>query len=349
MVFDSVKSMVNGLVGKFSGSSEPTLPDTSEVPQKASTPAKQYATKTIDKEMVNTTNNPASTNPAGGISGSSPLSFSTGINGTPQAPWYNQGNAAANAVSMGETGMQSTESGARQDLSTFIRTVENPSKQGFQSTINGKRFMPIESPEGDGGNPNMSQFEIGYGIKIEKDWLSDDATKWLKVDGVPIDLRKGITEGQAERLVTQHVDRSMAAASELPNYDKMTPQGVMYWADLAYNGGNGAFKKNPEAMKALKEGYTTEGILRTMDFITANGEPMRGLLKRRIDRYNKMAVEVSGVPVIKSYTWGKDISVEFSYDFMTDTVSDDFVKTKMKGNNYRLRSGKGTNKTYKVD
>lgn len=239
-------------------------------------------------------------------------------------PWYKESGMATQAMSDGNTIVQSTAESARQDLFESLKVSENAENKGFRMTNNGQRFMPTESLEG--GKGDLSAYEIGYGVKIPKKWMSDNPKDWLVLDGEPIDIRKGLTSEQAERLLEEKMNTAVEAASKVPNFDKMTPKGQMYFADFLYNLGADGMKRNPKSLKALKAGYTTEAIALTLDAINAKGKPYRGLLERRVKGYNEAALEITGAPVIEKYEYGSKVRVKFAYPFMTDTVSNKFKK-----------------------
>lgn len=276
-----------------------------------------------------------------------PFSESTPVEPTGK-PWYKESGMATQAMADGNTVAQSTTESAKQDLFDSLKVSENDGNKGFRMTNSGNRFMPFESLEGDKGD--MSKYEIGYGIKIPKKWMSDNQKDWLVLDGEPIDVRKGITQEQADRLLEERMNLAVNAASKVPNFDKMTPKGQMYFADFLYNLGDDGMQRNPKSLKALKAGYTTEAIALTLDAIRAKGKPYRGLLERRIKGYNEAALEIAGAPTIEKYEYGSSVRVKFAYPFMTDTVSKKFNKQVGEDGwmNVTSTSEEGV-KTYKVD
>lgn len=211
-----------------------------------------------------------------------------------------------------------------------IKKWENPDDHGLTGKGASAKYMPFRSPEGDAGNKKMTEFEIGAGIKIRKSWMSDNPNNWPKIAGVPTDVRKGLNTQQLTDFVGQIAQSNIKAVKKLPKYDNLNESEKMFWADLAYNAGSGSFKANPGAMKAMRAGHTIEAEIRTFDFVntTIGGKKiaMRGLLKRRISRYNEVARATEGVPAVKGYTWDQgNVKVKFAYPgFMSDKVSKEF-------------------------
>ena len=246
-----------------------------------------------------------------------------------------------------DLGVTSTETQAKTQHLEDIKVMENRDKEGLVEVegVQGGKFMPIESKEGTGPDAKMSEYEIGYGIKIPKTWLSKDERSWPKIDGVKVDISKGISQDQANSLAEKSLGKAYKAASpKLSDWAKMTEKEKSFWADLTYNGGAKAINKNPKAKAAANKGYTVEGMVRALDYIKSAGKANRGLLNRRISMYNQAALEVTGAPIIESYEFGKDIRVKFSNDFMTDKMSKPYAK-KINGNDGWLRLASGSGET----
>lgn len=223
----------------------------------------------------------------------------------------------------GSFAVKKTKYSATQSLVEDIKRRENPTNKGLVSSPGGEKlFMPFKSMEGRGSDKANSEMEIGYGTKILKSWLSDDKSKWPVVDGVPVNVKNGITMQQAQSMARNSLDISYRAAkSKVAGWDEATEMQKKYWIDLAYNGGASVFERNPNAMKALKNGYGIEGMVRTLDYIKAGGKVTRGLLNRRLSMYNEAALEHAGVPVVTEYVFGPDIKVKFGSKFLTKGMS----------------------------
>jgi len=247
--------------------------------------------------------------------------------------------------------VQTSFSEAKRTYMKQLKGFENPKQKGLTETPQGKRYMPIDSGEGKTKN-NPTGKEIGFGIVIRPEWLSKDKSKWPVIENVPVDVSKGITEHQANTLYTSFVEDAYKVASKkLKGFEELTPYEQMFWTDGVYNGGDGfVAHKNPKAMKAYKEGYTVEAMLKVLDFIGKDPNLHRGLLRRRINFYNQAALEISGAPVIESYTMGDKIRVKFAYRFMTDKVSDKFKKMIEKNKGYMdIKKSKGKSKVYSMN
>lgn len=222
-------------------------------------------------------------------------------------------------------GVKTTESRAKVEHLNEVKALENPREKGLVKGQGSERFMPFESVEGTGPDSGMSKYEIGYGIKIPKTWLSKDKRSWPTIDGVVVDISKGITKEQAESLSKKSLDKSYKAAKKrLTKWDDMTNKEHAFWGDITYNGGDGAINKNPKAKAKANEGYTVEAMVLALDFIKMGKTPSRGLLNRRLTMYNQAALEVTGAPIIDQYKFGKNIQIKFAYNFMTDKVSKKF-------------------------
>lgn len=238
-------------------------------------------------------------------------------------------------------GVKVTQQTARKEHTKDIMKMENGAEVGLIKTTTEEKFMPIDSIEGTGPDASMSTQEIGYGIKIPKSWLGKDKSKWPKVQGVTLDIKKGITKEQAEAMMSSELEKSYKAAEpKLSKWRDMTEKEKVFWADLTYNGGAKAINKNPKAKAAANLGNTVEGMILALDFIKAGGKASRGLLNRRISMYNQAALEITGAPVIEEYEFGKDIKIKFSSHFMTDKVSKKLAK-KVKANEGWLTISKG--------
>jgi len=249
-------------------------------------------------------------------------------------------------------GLPMTKHGARKDYFNDVKIAENGSEKGLTKTPTDERFMPFDSIEGTGPDASMSKQEIGYGVKIPKKWFSDDKNKWPMVEGVRIDIKKGITRDQATAMTENIIDDSFKqASSKFTKWEDMSEMEKVFWADLTYNGGAKAINKNPKARAAANAGRTVEGMVLALDFIKANDKPMRGLLNRRLSRYNQAALEITGTPVVEEYVFGKEIKIKFSSDFMTDKISEKLAK-KIKANDGWLtvsRGGDNEDDLFKAD
>lgn len=251
----------------------------------------------------------------------------------------------------GDFAVKATKHSAARSLVEDIKRKENPNEKGLIKTSDGKEFfMPFDSSEGRGPDKGNSIKEIGYGTKIMESWLSDDKSKWPLLDGVSIDVRKGITRDQAEGFAQQSLNSAFSAAkAKVAGFPEATEMQKKYWVDLAYNGGNNVFEKNPNAMKALKSGYPIEGIIRTLDYIKSAGKVSRGLLNRRLSSYNEAALEHTGVPVITEYSFGPEIKVKFGTKFLTNKVSKSLAsKINDAGGWFTISKGGDDTKTRKV-
>ena len=247
---------------------------------------------------------------------------------------------AIESVHSGETAIKRTPVQVRTSHLDYVKKTENGSRKGFEKDATGGRFMPISSMEGEGPDSGMSDMEIGYGIKIEKSWLTNDRSKWLKIDGVPVDIRKGISEDQASSMTKEYLDKAYkTASSKLKHWDKMAESEKAFWADLTYNGGAKAINKNPKAMAAANSGHTVEAMILALDYIKAGGKIARGLLNRRLSMYNKAALEVAGAPIIEEYRMGDSIEVKFSSSLMTDKASKEFTNKVNRSDWYKITKG----------
>lgn len=223
----------------------------------------------------------------------------------------------------GSFAVKKTKYSATQSLVEDIKRRENPQQKGLTTSPSGEKvFMPFNSMEGRGSDKANSVMEIGYGTKILEAWLSKDKSKWPVVDGVPVDVSKGITMQQAASMARASLDTSFKAAKgKVAGWDEATEMQKKYWIDLAYNGGPAVFERNPNAMKALQNGFGIEGMIRTLDYIKAGGKVVRGLLNRRLSMYNEAALEHAGAPVVTEYVFGPDIKVKFGSKFLTKGMS----------------------------
>jgi len=238
-------------------------------------------------------------------------------------------------------GVLMTDEAAKREHLEDVKIAENAGAKGYVKSTSGARFMPFDSLEGQGPDKGMSKQEIGYGIKIPKVWFSKDKKKWPKIDGVPVDISKGITEEQATTMLRDVLeDSDKTAKTKLSKWSDMTAQEKVFWSDLTYNMGAKAIDKNPKAKAAANAGRTVEAMVLALDSIRAAGKPLPGLLNRRLTRYNQAALEITGAPVVEEYNFGEEIKIKFSSDFMTDKVSPKFAK-KIKANDGWLTISKG--------
>ena len=208
-----------------------------------------------------------------------------------------------------------------------LKRQENSSNEGLTTIGGQKKFMMFQSlPEKR--EKGQSEYEIGYGIKVMDDWLGDDPNKWLKVHGVPIDVREGLTMDQVNTIMMDRIMKDQATTStQLQTWDKMTEEERIGWQDLVYNGGLGLLKAPSQAKSAADKGYTLEGLAKLSHFTRAGSTHYRGLLTRRLNMYNKAALSVSGAPVIEKYQWGENgIKIKFSSKLVSDKFSNKFKK-----------------------
>lgn len=251
----------------------------------------------------------------------------------------------------GTMAAQTDEETAQNDYLTRIRTLENADQKGKK----GNKFYPIESLEGTGPDGDVfSDKELGYGIKVMKEWLEDDPKGWPMIDGVPVNVQDGITEQQARSLTQSAIDKARESASKkIPKYDDMTAYEKQYWTDLTYNGGTAISKRNPKAMKAAEAGYSGEAMIKTFDYIKAGGSKTRGLLNRRLNMFNEASSEISGLPVVEEYQWGEDgVKIKFASKIESDKVSKKFRDKINKAEGwYTVGKGgaEGTTQTHKLN
>ena len=206
-----------------------------------------------------------------------------------------------------------------------VKQMENPGEMGLTQTPTGTVFMPFDVPGFSGA---ASEVNIGYGIKVDPAWLKDDKKKWPVVDGVPVNVKNGITREQAKTMGTDILEKSYDQAKKVlgTEWGKATEREKSFWADLTYNGGAGAMAKNAKAMTAAKKGLGVEAMIKSLDYIKVDGKKVRGLLNRRISMYNQAALGISGAPIIESYEFGSDIKVKFSSNFMTSKMGKGMTK-----------------------
>jgi GH24 family phage-related lysozyme (muramidase) len=258
---------------------------------------------------------------------------------------------AITGIKEDDTKLVSTEEQARSAHLENIKTLENQFNEGLVKEEMSEKFMPFDSDEGTGPDSGMSKQEIGYGIKIPKSWLTKDKRSWPSIDGVKVDISKGITKEQAESLSKKALGKAYdSAKTKLTKWSDMTEKEKSYWADLTYNGGARAINKNPKARAVANAGHTAEAMVLSLDYIKSAGKVSRGLLNRRLSMYNQAALEITGAPIIEEYVFGKDIKVKFSSNFMTDKVSKAFSK-KIKKNKlwFVVAHGGDSDKSWKVD
>lgn len=235
--------------------------------------------------------------------------------------------SAIQAVSMGRGTLTRSKSQAGTLYMDQIKKEENPEMKGL-TTINGeKRFMMIKSPA-EKKEVGQSEYEIGYGIKIMDDWLSDDPNKWMRINNVPVNVKEGLTMDQVDIYLKDRITRDRAfTKAELNGWKDMTEEEKVAWQDLTYNGGIGLLKSDSQAKSAANKGYTMEGLAKLTHFTRAGSNRYRGLLKRRINNYNHAALSVAGAPVIEKYEYGpKGMRIKFSSKLIGDKFSPSFKK-----------------------
>jgi hypothetical protein len=112
-----------------------------------------------------------------------------------------------------------------------VKRMENPKDEGLYSQPTGPDvFMPFESSEGTGPDKSMSKFEIGYGIKIPKKWLSGNIDNWPLIEGVRVDVSKGVTVDQAEWLSNNVLEATYKSSREALNkhWKSMSPKEKVF-------------------------------------------------------------------------------------------------------------------------
>lgn len=215
-----------------------------------------------------------------------------------------------------------TDNQAKDLLTEYVKKYENENEMGRVDGPDGELFTVFDVP----GSP-IGEKNIGWGFKVEPEMLTDDQSKWPKANGIPIDLRKGISRDTAMTLLHQELEKARdVCKAQMPGWDKMTPMEKFFWNDLAFNSGPEVFKKSPKAVKAAKAGYTAEAAMRELDFIHSGKKQMRGLFNRRIASYNQMAKELPGVPEIEEAEWGEDVRVKFAHRVESTKVSKAYAK-----------------------
>ena len=221
-------------------------------------------------------------------------------------------------------GVGLTPQAAKKAYHEEIKGYENPRELGLK----GSTFKPIRSMEGRGSDKENSEYEIGYGIKIKESWLTDNRKAWPKINGVPVDVRKGISKRQAEDWSLQYQEQAYASAKGIVGspWKDMTEREKIYWSDLVYNLGEAGTKKNSKALKLMNKGLPVEAAIATLDSIHVNGKPNLGIFKRRVKMYNELADSLPGVPRIEEYSFSKGIKVKFSSSFFSDKVSKGLAK-----------------------
>jgi hypothetical protein len=249
-------------------------------------------------------------------------------------------------------GVTSTRGQAMSSYIDSIKKHEIPTKKGYVSQGGVNKFMMYKSIE-EAKVPGLSEYEIGYGIKVKDDWLSDDRNKWPLIDGVRVNVREGLTVPQVDSLLEMRAEKDRDVASALlSKWSTMTEEEKIGWQDLTYNGGSKAIKINKNARAAANKGYTMEGLVRVFDYIRAGDRRYRGLLKRRLNVYNKAALSVTGAPVVEEYKWSKDsVMVKFSSELRSEKFSKEFRdKINKNGGWYKVPTkGEGKEKIAKVD
>lgn len=185
-----------------------------------------------------------------------------------------------------------------------LRQRENSANEGLK----GGRFFPINSLEGK-GDLNPTGKEIGFGMVIKPEWLGKDKAKWPVINGVPMDVKRGLTPEQVEVFVADKVKEVQGDMAKIvPRWDELAPEVKLYFTDFGFNTGANAIRdKNPSAFKALEAGQPIDAMIATFDYwnVTKGGkkEANRGLLNRRLNEYNEVARSM-GVPEVESYKWG---------------------------------------------
>ena len=235
--------------------------------------------------------------------------------------------SAMQAISMGRGTLTRSKSQASVLYIDRVKKEENPSMKGL-TTINGeKRFMMIKSPY-ERKEVGQTEYEIGYGIKVMDDWLSNDPNKWMRINNVPVNIREGLTLDQVDAYLKDRIARDRAfTKTELKGWAGMTEEEKIGWQDLTYNGGIGLIKSDSQAKTAANKGYTMEGLVKLTHFTRAGSTRHRGLLKRRINNYNHAALSVAGAPVIEKYEYGpKGMRIKFSSHLIGDKFSPSFKK-----------------------
>lgn len=214
-----------------------------------------------------------------------------------------------------------TNNQAKGMLVDSIKEYENAQEMGRVSGPDGELFTVFDVPESP-----IGEKDIGWGFKVEPEMLTEDKSKWPKVNGIPIDLRKGISRDVANSLLYQEIEKARETCrTQMPNWDNMTPMEKFFWNDLAYNSGPETFNKSPNAVKAAKAGYTAEAAIKSLDFIGSGHKQVKGLFDRRIKSYNKMAQELPGVPEIEEAEWGEQVRVKFAHQIKSTKVSKAFT------------------------
>jgi len=237
----------------------------------------------------------------------------------------NDPDAAIERLTTNRGGLTRNKGQANTMYMDMLKKAENPDMKGL-TTVNGeKRFMMIKSPK-EKKEDGQSEYEIGYGIKVLDDWLSDDPKKWLKINDIPVNVKEGLTQEQVDTLLQERIGKDRAVtSSQLNHWDNMTEEEKIGWQDLTYNGGIGLLKSSSQAKTAANKGYTMEGLVKLTHFTRAGSQRYRGLLKRRINNYNQAALSVTGAPVIEKYEFGpKGIRIKFSSKLMGPKFSKGF-------------------------
>ena len=235
--------------------------------------------------------------------------------------------SAIQAISMGRGTLTRSKSQAGTLYMDRVKKEENPEMKGL-TTVNGeKRFMMIKSPA-EKKEFGQSEYEIGYGIKIMDDWLSDDPNKWMRINNVPVNVKEGLTIDQVDTYLKDRITRDRAfTKAELKGWKDMTEEEKVAWQDLTYNGGIGLLKSDSQAKSAANKGYTMEGLAKLTHFTRAGSNRYRSLLKRRINNYNHAALAVPGAPVIEKYDYGPSgMRIKFSSKLIGDKFSPAFKK-----------------------
>lgn len=248
-------------------------------------------------------------------------------------------------VSLLEEGQLTIEADPQAARTAFVEDLkrnENAQKVGFE----GGKFKPYPSLQGADPKNGWSEFEVAYGIRVPEEWLGEDENKWPTVQGVKLNISEGITEDEATALLTQNLDeQEEVAQKKIKGYADMSSGEQFFWKDLMYNGGTESVfkKKSPKAFKALQEGNTVEAMIRSLDFIHVGNTPHKGLLKRRVSRYNKATASLNGLPRIEEVEYGPNIRVKFAFPHTHPKITKAYANKINKAGGW-LTVGKSKNK-----
>lgn len=246
-------------------------------------------------------------------------------------------------------GLTKNRGQASTDYLQYLKSQENPNNKGRVNVGGQPKYMMFKSVE-EKKEKGQSEYEIGYGVKVLDKWLTDKKENWPVIDGVPVNVKEGLTSNQVDSLVNDKLkDYREASKKSLVQWDEMTEEEKYAWTDLSYNGGKGAIRMNKKAKLAADVGYTMEGLVKIFDFTKAGSQRYHGLLKRRLNAYNKAALSVTGAPVVEEYKWGEEVWVKFSSSLRSDKFSKAFRdKINKAGGWYKVPGKGGTPKHVKV-